>query len=128
MAGRGASAELPEGDGVRSGLLQEEDPRLRAARLTAMLVFQRGLETLAGLMGIPAPAKMVSWIGQVGSLSQTPRPGRLLAMNSAARRRAPVPPGVWVAPARPAAISGLPVPSTSSSISWPNAVSPWPPT
>jgi arginyl-tRNA synthetase len=42
----------------RHPILQEEDSRLRAARLTATLVFQRGLETLADLMGIPAPAKM----------------------------------------------------------------------
>jgi arginyl-tRNA synthetase len=42
----------------RHPILQEENPGLRAARLTATLICQRGLETLAELMGIPAPAKM----------------------------------------------------------------------
>ncbi|MOA28437.1 hypothetical protein D3C78_1493790 [compost metagenome] len=71
-----------------------------------------------------AAAKMLSWIGQVGLLNQTPRPGRHWAMKSALRRKAPVPPGVWVAPARCALISFESAPSTSSLIALPNAGSP----
>ncbi|MCY1436178.1 hypothetical protein D9M71_522940 [compost metagenome] len=79
-------------------------------------------------MRTPAAAKMVSWIGQVGSLSHTPRPGRQRAMKSAARRRAPVPPGVWVASARWLASSRESLPSTSSHRRAANSASPWPPT
>jgi arginyl-tRNA synthetase len=39
-------------------ILQEEDPDLRDARLAATLVFAKGLETLAELLGIPLPDRM----------------------------------------------------------------------
>jgi arginyl-tRNA synthetase len=42
----------------RHPILQEEDPQLRATRLTATLIFQRGLETVSDLLGIPLPEKM----------------------------------------------------------------------
>jgi arginyl-tRNA synthetase len=39
-------------------VVQETDVDLRTARLTAILVFLRGLETLSGALGIPLPQKM----------------------------------------------------------------------
>ncbi|HZI64864.1 MAG TPA: arginine--tRNA ligase [Thermoanaerobaculia bacterium] len=39
-------------------ILQEPDPQLRATRLAATLIFQRGLEAVSGLLGIPIPDKM----------------------------------------------------------------------
>jgi arginyl-tRNA synthetase len=42
----------------RHPILQEEDPARRAVRLAAIQAFQRGLETLCGLLGIPVPDKM----------------------------------------------------------------------
>ncbi|HYH46185.1 MAG TPA: arginine--tRNA ligase [Thermoanaerobaculia bacterium] len=42
----------------RHPLLQEEDAARRAARLAAVQAFQRGLETLCDLLGIPVPEKM----------------------------------------------------------------------
>jgi arginyl-tRNA synthetase len=42
----------------RHPILQERDDTRRTARLAAALVFRRGLEALAGLLGIPLPARM----------------------------------------------------------------------
>jgi arginyl-tRNA synthetase len=42
----------------RHPVVQETDETLRTARLTAVLVFLRGLETLSGVLGIPLPQKM----------------------------------------------------------------------
>jgi len=42
----------------RHPILQEDDPQLRTVRLAATLVFMRGLEALAGLLGIPLPSRM----------------------------------------------------------------------
>ena len=42
----------------RHPILQEEDAARRAARLAAVQAFQRGLETLCDLLGIPVPDKM----------------------------------------------------------------------
>ena len=42
----------------RHPILQERDETLRAARLAAAQVFQRGHEALAGLLGIPLPERM----------------------------------------------------------------------
>jgi arginyl-tRNA synthetase len=42
----------------RHPILQEKDEGVRAARLAAMQVFRRGLETLGDLLGIPVPEKM----------------------------------------------------------------------
>jgi arginyl-tRNA synthetase len=42
----------------RHPLVQETDAALRTARLTAVLVFLRGLETLAATLGVPLPSKM----------------------------------------------------------------------
>ena len=42
----------------RHPILQERDETRRTARLAAALVFRRGLEALAGLLGIPLPARM----------------------------------------------------------------------
>jgi arginyl-tRNA synthetase len=42
----------------RHPILKEPDAELRAVRLVAALVFRRGLETLAGLLGIPLPERM----------------------------------------------------------------------
>ncbi len=42
----------------RHPILQERDESLRAARLAAAQVFQRGHEALAGLLGIPLPERM----------------------------------------------------------------------
>jgi arginyl-tRNA synthetase len=42
----------------RHPILQERDQTLRAARLAAAQVFQRGHEALAGLLGIPLPERM----------------------------------------------------------------------
>lgn len=42
----------------RHPVVQEPDETLRIARLTAVLVFLRGLETLSGVLGIPLPQKM----------------------------------------------------------------------
>ncbi len=42
----------------RHPILHEPDPTRRTARLAAALVFARGLEALAGLLGIPLPARM----------------------------------------------------------------------
>jgi arginyl-tRNA synthetase len=42
----------------RHPMLQEADPALRSARLAATLVFHRGLEALAELLGIPLPERM----------------------------------------------------------------------
>ena len=42
----------------RHPILHEPDPTKRTARLAAALVFGRGLEALAGLLGIPLPARM----------------------------------------------------------------------
>jgi len=39
-------------------ILQEEDATLRGVRLAATLVFQRGLETVAELLGVPLPERM----------------------------------------------------------------------
>jgi arginyl-tRNA synthetase len=39
-------------------ILQEPDPERRAARLAAVQVFRRGLESLGELLGIPVPEKM----------------------------------------------------------------------
>jgi arginyl-tRNA synthetase len=42
----------------RHPILHEADPSLRAARLAAALIFARGLDELAGLLGLPLPEKM----------------------------------------------------------------------
>lgn len=42
----------------RHPILQEENPELRTTRLAAVDVFQRGLATLADLLGIPLPDRM----------------------------------------------------------------------
>jgi arginyl-tRNA synthetase len=42
----------------RHPILREEDETLREARLATTLIFLRGLETLADLLGIPLPSKM----------------------------------------------------------------------
>jgi arginyl-tRNA synthetase len=42
----------------RHPILQEEDRDLRTARLAAVRVYQRGLEALADLLGIPLPERM----------------------------------------------------------------------
>lgn len=42
----------------RHPILREGDPLLRGARLATVQIFQRGLETLAGLLGIPTPERM----------------------------------------------------------------------
>jgi arginyl-tRNA synthetase len=42
----------------RYPILQESDPTRRTARLAATLVFRRGLDALAGLLGLPLPARM----------------------------------------------------------------------
>jgi arginyl-tRNA synthetase len=42
----------------RHPILREEQQELRAMRLAAVQVFCRGMELLAGLMGIPLPARM----------------------------------------------------------------------
>jgi arginyl-tRNA synthetase len=42
----------------RHPILQESDPLVRGARLVTVQIFQRGLETLAGLLGIPTPERM----------------------------------------------------------------------
>jgi arginyl-tRNA synthetase len=42
----------------RHPILQEEDRDLRTARLAAVRVYQRGLEALAELLGIPLPERM----------------------------------------------------------------------
>jgi len=42
----------------RHPILQEKDPRVRAARLATVQVFRRGLETLSELLGVPVPEKM----------------------------------------------------------------------
>jgi arginyl-tRNA synthetase len=42
----------------RHPILQEEDRDLRTARLAAVRVYQRGLEALADLLGIPLPGRM----------------------------------------------------------------------
>jgi arginyl-tRNA synthetase len=39
-------------------ILQEKDETLRSVRLAATLVFQRGLETVAELLGVPLPERM----------------------------------------------------------------------
>jgi arginyl-tRNA synthetase len=39
-------------------ILQEPDPQLRATRLAATLIFQRGLHAVSDLLGIPIPDKM----------------------------------------------------------------------
>ena len=39
-------------------ILKEKDESVRAARLAAVQVFRRGLETLGELLGIPVPEKM----------------------------------------------------------------------
>jgi len=42
----------------RHPILHEADPALRAARLATTLVFQRGLEAVADLLGLPLPERM----------------------------------------------------------------------
>jgi arginyl-tRNA synthetase len=42
----------------RHPILQEKDPRVRAARLATVQVFRRGLETVGEMLGIPVPEKM----------------------------------------------------------------------
>jgi arginyl-tRNA synthetase len=42
----------------RHPILRESDEQLREARLATTLIFLRGLETLADLLGIPLPSKM----------------------------------------------------------------------
>ncbi|MEM7052584.1 MAG: arginine--tRNA ligase [Acidobacteriota bacterium] len=42
----------------RSPILREEDPIARQTRLAAALIFQRGLETVCDLLGIPLPEQM----------------------------------------------------------------------
>jgi arginyl-tRNA synthetase len=42
----------------RHPILQEKDPRVRAARLATVQVFRRGLETVGELLGIPVPERM----------------------------------------------------------------------
>ena len=42
----------------RHPILRESDEQLRRARLAATLVFLRGLDTLAALLGIPLPSRM----------------------------------------------------------------------
>jgi arginyl-tRNA synthetase len=42
----------------RHPIAGEADPQRRAARLAAVLAFQRGLATLCDLLGIPVPDKM----------------------------------------------------------------------
>jgi arginyl-tRNA synthetase len=42
----------------RHPILQESDPAVRAARLTTVQIFRRGLEDLAKLLGIPMPERM----------------------------------------------------------------------
>src|SRR5262249_1365348 len=42
----------------RHPILQESDPAVRAARLATVQIFRRGLESLAGLLGIPMPERM----------------------------------------------------------------------
>jgi arginyl-tRNA synthetase len=42
----------------RHPILQEKDPRVRAARLATVQIFRRGLETLSELLGVPVPEKM----------------------------------------------------------------------
>lgn len=39
-------------------ILHEQDETLRTARLAAVQVYQKGLETLAGVLGVPVPDKM----------------------------------------------------------------------
>ncbi|MGB5879285.1 MAG: DALR anticodon-binding domain-containing protein, partial [Thermoanaerobaculia bacterium] len=42
----------------RHPILQETDENLRQARLATTQIFMRGLETLAGLLGLPLPKRM----------------------------------------------------------------------
>ena len=42
----------------RHPILQETDENLRAARLATTQIFMRGLEALAGLLGLPLPKRM----------------------------------------------------------------------
>ncbi len=42
----------------RHPILHEEDAALRAARLAAVQVFRRGLDELAGVLGVPIPERM----------------------------------------------------------------------
>lgn len=42
----------------RHPILQEPDERLRQTRLATTLIFVRGLEALAGLLGLPLPSRM----------------------------------------------------------------------
>ncbi len=42
----------------RHPILQEEDPEVRTARLAAVEVFERGLQALTGLLGVPLPERM----------------------------------------------------------------------
>jgi arginyl-tRNA synthetase len=42
----------------RHPILQESDPAVRAARLATVQIFSRGLESLAGLLGVPMPERM----------------------------------------------------------------------
>jgi len=42
----------------RHPILHEEDPALRDARLATVQVFRRGLDELAGVLGLPIPPKM----------------------------------------------------------------------
>ena len=42
----------------RHPILQESDLAVRAARLATAQIFRRGLENLAGLLGIPTPERM----------------------------------------------------------------------
>jgi arginyl-tRNA synthetase len=42
----------------RHPILQEKDPERRTVRLATALIFQRGLETLCGILGVPVPERM----------------------------------------------------------------------
>ncbi len=42
----------------RHPILQEEDPTLRTVRLAAVRIYQRGLEALTDLLGVPLPERM----------------------------------------------------------------------
>ncbi len=60
----------------------------------------------------PASAKSWGWFGQVGSLIQIVAEAPAWRRKSAATRRPPVPPGVWLTATRPLDASSAPSPKT----------------
>ncbi len=72
----------------------------------------------------PAAWNIEGWLGQVGSLSQIVCPPPVERMRSAATRSPPVPPGVWVASARPEVTASWSAPRTSARTSSRYATSP----